>query len=65
MYYREMCLKFYPECLYFKVAAAQSYTFGNKLIQLAIIVTRKVILHLDNEGPEILLPTEINSKFQL
>lgn len=48
-----MCLKFYPECLYFKVAAAQLYPLGNKLLQLTIIVTRKVILHLDNEDPAI------------
>lgn len=57
-----MCLKFYPECLDFKVAAAQSYTLGNKLIQLTIIVTRKVILHLDNEDQAIFLPTVTNSK---
>lgn len=57
-----MHLKFYPECLYFKVAAAQSYTLGNKLIQLTLRVTRKVILHLDNEDQAIFLPTVINSK---
>lgn len=61
-YYRETCLKFYSEFLYCKVAAAQSYTLGNILIQLTVIVTRKVILHLDNEDQAIFLPTVINSK---
>lgn len=57
-----MCLNFYPEFLYYKVAAAQSYTLGNILIQLTITVTRKVVLHLDNEDQAIFLPTVINSK---
>lgn len=44
-----------------KVTGAQSNTLGNMLILLTIMMTRKVILHLDNADQGIFIAIVINT----